>query len=168
MGKSRRPRIDIPRSPADMVLQLVAFVGLVLVFFFTVQSWNDLPDTIPTHFNAAGQANSWGSKGTLWTLPVVTAVMYLMLTALEFFPHTYNYPLKITPQNAERQYYLARSLLVWMKAELAVMLAYLQWEWIQSALGKSEGLGILFLPVILIALFSTIGVYFWQAFQARV
>lgn len=168
MGRNPRPKFNIPRTPVELLLQVVAFAGLVMVFFFVIQSWSALPDIIPTHFNAAGQVDSRGSKSTLLILPATITFLYLMLTILEYFPHTYNYPFRITPQNAERQYLLARLLLTWMKAELALIMAYLQWGWIQTALGRSEGLNILFLPVILIVVFGTLVIYFRQAYRARV
>jgi hypothetical protein len=58
-------------------------------------------------------------------------------------------------------------MIVALKAEIILLFAYLQQQTIQVALGKAEGLGIAFLPIFLILIFGTVGIYFVKAYQAR-
>ncbi len=51
-----------------VLLALIPLVYLGLVF-------GDAPDTIPTHFNAEGLADDYGSKWTLFFMPVVVALI---------------------------------------------------------------------------------------------
>ncbi len=51
-----------------VVLALIPLIYLGLVF-------GDAPDTIPTHFNAEGLADDYGSKWTLFLMPVMVAVV---------------------------------------------------------------------------------------------
>ncbi len=51
-----------------VLLALIPLVYLGLVF-------GDAPDTIPTHFNAEGFADDFGSKWTLFIMPVMVAVV---------------------------------------------------------------------------------------------
>jgi hypothetical protein len=83
------------------------------------------------------------------------------------FPHRFNYAWPITAQNAESQYRLARRLPNWLKVEVIWMFLFLEWMTIWVALGRATGLSIVFLPIVLIMILSTIGIYFYQAYRAR-
>lgn len=58
-------------------------VLLLVPFAVSAYLWNDLPDIVPTHFNAAGEADDWGPK---WInailIPSIGIVTYLMLVFL--------------------------------------------------------------------------------------
>ena len=51
-------------------------VALAIYSFFLIEtSIPRLPARIPTHFNAAGEANCWGSPDTLWFLHLVQVLL---------------------------------------------------------------------------------------------
>lgn len=163
---NQRPILTIARSPVDLALDVVAIAGIVVLLLLTLQSWT-MPNTIPVHFNVAGKPDAMGSKTTILLFPGLSIVLYLVFTLLRRFPHTFNYPWAITQENAYRQYQIAIGLMNWLKTEIVWLFTYIEWQIIQVALGKSTGLGIAFLPIFLIVIFGTVGIYFWQAYQAR-
>ncbi len=55
------------------MLQLISLVMLIYSYFLIQANLPKLPQSIPTHFNAAGVADGWGSPGTLWVLFAVQA-----------------------------------------------------------------------------------------------
>lgn len=56
-------------------------VAVPFVYLWTI--WNDLPDTVPLHWNVEGEVDRVGSKKELWLIPVVTTLMiYLILLAV--------------------------------------------------------------------------------------
>jgi hypothetical protein len=165
--KGKRPILNVPRTPFEMSLELLAAAGLVLVFVILAQAWSALPARVPQHFGAGGQPDGWGSKATLWLFPGISVGISLLLTIVNRFPHTFNYPWPITEQNAEAQYVLARTLLSAMKVEIVGLMTYLEWTTIKVALGQSAGLGALFLPIFLGVMVATTGLYFARARQAR-
>ena len=62
--------------------RLVA-LGLALYSFLLIKTnIPRLPARIPTHFNAAGEANAWGSPDTLWILLVVQVLTCGLLLAM--------------------------------------------------------------------------------------
>ena len=69
--------------------------------------------------------------------------------------------------NAERQYGLCRRLLSALKTEIVWYFAYIEWRTVRTALGKTDGLGKMALPVFLLLLFATLGYYIWQSRKAR-
>ncbi|NMA02279.1 MAG: DUF1648 domain-containing protein [Clostridia bacterium] len=163
--RKKRPVLDIPLSSLEKFLEALAFIGILLNIIFIAMFWTELPSKIPTHFGPSGAPDGWGGKGMLLFLTGMNIMMYLLLTIVNKFPHTFNYPVKITPENALKQYYLARHLLGFLKTETVLLFTYILWGTIQVALGKAEGLGILFLPIILFIIFGTIGVYFYKAIR---
>jgi hypothetical protein len=72
---------------------------------------------------------------------------------------------RITAENAERQYRLARQFLAVLKAELIWVFTLINWASIGVALERCNGLGIFFLPVFLIIVFGTIGVYIYKSIK---
>jgi uncharacterized membrane protein len=67
------------------MLQLISLVLLVYSYFMMRTTLPTLPRVIPTHFNAAGVANGWGSPDTLWILfgaQALTCVVFLTIPYL--------------------------------------------------------------------------------------
>jgi uncharacterized membrane protein len=64
-------------------MQRLITLGLALYSFFLIEtSIPRLPARIPTHFNAAGEADGWGSPDMLWTLllaQVATGGLFLLI-----------------------------------------------------------------------------------------
>lgn len=162
-----RPVLDLARSPWEWVLEVVTGVGMIVCVGIVVQAWEALPERIPIHFGISGRPDGWGSKEAIALLPVVGLVLEGVLTLVNLYPHTWNYPVPITEENARVQYQLGRSLLVWMKAELIWLLALILWQQVQVAVGQGETMNNGSIFTGLIVIFGTVGVYLWQAYRAR-
>lgn len=167
MTRANRLILSLPRSPLKLALEVVALLGLVFIVLSTALSWSTLPPSIPSHFNAAGQPDAWSSKEMILLLPAIGVILYLVMTVLSRYPHTYNYVWPITEANAPKQYQLARSLMTVLKTEILVLFGFINWEMMQVSLKRSNGLGVVFAPVFFVTIFGTIGWYFWNAYRAR-
>nr|WP_319489549.1 DUF1648 domain-containing protein [uncultured Caproiciproducens sp.] len=152
-----RPKIELPYSRLEKLIQILSFFSLLVLIGLTVFSMIHLPGRIPTHFGASGRADGWGGKGSLLMLPVMAVILYVAMTILERFPWAYNYAVEITEENAAYQYKLGRQMLEWIKCIIIVIFLYLQWQTEQVARGLSAGLGAWFLPVSMLALFGGLG-----------
>jgi hypothetical protein len=150
-----RPKIEIPLSPTDVALEIVSAVGVAYVVALTLLAMPHLPDRIVTHFDLFGKADGWGSKDTVWILPGMAVLLYLALTIVARFPHTFNYAVPITPVNAKRQYTLAVGMMRWLKTELVCLVAWGAWGMIQVAEGQANGISVWYLPVVLAAISAT-------------
>jgi len=140
MNKSKRPVLKIPRSPLENVTEVLAVLGIIVNALILYYYWPALPDVIPTHFGISGEADGWGSKNTLFLLVGTNVGLYVMMTVLNFFPHTFNYLVEITEKNARAQYANARLMMNFMKVELVYLFAYVTWGTVQAALGNASGL----------------------------
>ena len=149
-------------------LELAALAALLLAIGVAVQAWPRLPGTVPMHFDLAGEPDGWGGRGSILVLPGSALFLYLLLTGVQRLPsHWYNYPVTITEENRERQYRLARDLVVWMKAAVLGLFAHVTVAVVRTALGEATGLGAWTVPLWLAVIFGILGVYFARALRAR-
>ncbi len=162
-----KPGIRIPLSSLEKFFEIAAISGVIVGFGVLINHWSALPDSVPRHFGLDGRPDAYGGKEILLFLPIVALIFYLGLTVLGRFPHVLNYAWKITALNAYRQYRLARLLIVSLKAEMIWVFTYIEIIQIRTPLGRAEGLGPAFIPVMLAVFFATIGIYLYLAYKAR-
>jgi hypothetical protein len=161
-----RPRLNIPRTQLEICCEIIAAISLACLAVYLVATWTKLPAQIPVHFNVMGQPDLWGSRNTIFPLLGVVAFLYAGLSVLQRFPHIYNYPFGLTPQNIYRQYQLARQLLTLIKTEIVCLFSLIQLT-ILVAGERSHAFRISFLLIMMIAILGTIAGYFVQASKAK-
>lgn len=144
-----RPKISLTPSAVDRKTDLAAKLLLIFIWAFTVYIFFKLPAIIPIHFNAAGKADSYGSKLTLLILPLLATVIYFGLTTLNKYPHIFNYMTTITEANAVYQYSIATRMLRFLKLGILLIFSLLIVFIYLNSKGVVNGLGSWFLPVTL-------------------
>lgn len=164
---NQRPVISLGFSPALVAVELAGAIAILVSILLIVQFWAVLPDRIPIHFGLGGLADGWGDKATIWMMPAVAAIIFGVLTAVSRYPHTFNYPVRITAENARRQYLLARSLVAWLKAEICWLFAFVVRQQILVALGNAPKFSMELLLGIVVLIFATVSLYFFKAYSAR-
>lgn len=142
-----RPKIKLNLSQLDHRLELAAKVFLVVMWCLTIYTFLKLPEIIPVHFNASGQADSYGNKLTLLFLPILATIIYFGLTQLNKYPHIFNYMTKITTDNAQRQYGIATRMMRFLKLAILIIFSLIILFTYLTTIGVSNGLGIWFLPL---------------------
>jgi uncharacterized membrane protein len=118
---NNRPRIQLQLQPIDKIVEILCLIVIAALWLLTSVAYNQLPDVIPVHFDATGQADGYGPKATLWMLPTIASALVLGLTILNKYPHIFNYPTTITPENALQQYTFATRMLRWIKLGAAII-----------------------------------------------
>ena len=146
---SKRPKIKVPYQSIDILLELLSITVLLLLFGYTIFEYTSLPETIPTHFNAKGEADDFGNKLTLWLIPAIALVLYIGIFIVNLFPHTHNYMVNITEENALKNYTLSTRVLRIVNLFTVLILGVITYKIIASAKGESFSLGSWFLPVVL-------------------
>jgi uncharacterized membrane protein len=161
-----RPKITPEMAPVDWFLEGAALLALLILLGFVYYSYRLLPDTIATHFNARGEPDDYGNKSAIFFLPAMGLFVYGLMTLINRTPHLFNFPVRITPQNAMRQYTLAIRMLRILKLVIILLFFFISRATIVSA-GGSGGLGLWFMPVFLSLVFIPLIVYFVMASQKR-
>lgn len=133
--KNERPKIKLVVTLMDKITEVVAISVLVAFWLYTLGSYKTLPEVIPTHFVADGQADGFGLKWTILTLPLIGLLFYIGLTVLGRYPHKFNYPVPITQNNAEKLYRSGAQMLRVMKLMLLILFFMMTVQTVQSACG---------------------------------
>lgn len=167
MTPEERPKLKIQLSPMDQVLELLGWGVLLALWVWTGTSYSSLPDSIPTHFNAAGEADGFGRKASIVGLPVIATLLHIGLTFLNRFPHIFNFPTPVTQDNALRQYTNATRMIRYLKLILVLVFAGISFQTIQQANGKADGLGSWFLPLTLALIFMPLIYFVIKSFQTK-
>jgi uncharacterized membrane protein len=162
-----QPKIRISLTYIDWLVELISFALLVVLISLPLIYINSMPERIPVHFDINGVADGFGGKSTLWILPLTGAFTYLLLTIVSRFPEIYNFPVKITEENALVQYRLATRFIRLLKTVILILFLFLCHKTIGLALGKTSGLGKAFLPVFLILTFGPVIFYLVYALNNR-
>ncbi|MEH7380694.1 DUF1648 domain-containing protein [Bacillus sp. JJ1533] len=163
---SERPVLKLPKTRSEKRLELLSAVILVGIYGFVIVNWSEIPDRVPTHFNIAGEPDSWGGKASVFILPIIATFLFKTMFILSKFPHIHNYPVEVTPENAEGIYRNSRKMLVTMNFFLTFFLAIGSWEMVTVAQGK-EGLGMWYMIVFFVSMFGTMGYYMYKMFKLR-
>lgn len=138
--KEGRPKLHLEWSNLDYLMEALAFGGAVWGLLIAVGEYGDLPERIPIHFNAGGIPDDWGPRAMVFLLPLIGFGQYLLMTFLNYYPHSMNYPVKITAENAEYQYRLSTRLIRFMKMFLCVAFGVMTWYIVKVAKGEATGL----------------------------
>ncbi|MCB0632170.1 MAG: DUF1648 domain-containing protein [Saprospiraceae bacterium] len=160
-----QPKIVPPKSNLQYTLDRIALIALVCFLVYFLIYWPGLPERVPVHFDGAGNPNSYGNKTTLLLLPLISLILFFVLTAINKRPDLFNYPVKITEENAERQYTLARNMVSGLNAALIIAFFFLAWKTGMLVQGKADGLGPWFLPVFLGITMGPVVIYMIMAFR---
>ena len=148
-----RVKLKIELTATDKAIELAGWISIIVTWWLTITNYANLPDIIPIHYNAVGEADGFGGKATILILPLIATVLFVGLTVLNKFPHIFNYPANITKENALRQYTNATRLIRYLKLILVIIFGFIVYKTIQNANGKADGLGSWFLPLILASIF---------------
>lgn len=140
LSKSERPKIIIPLQTLDYALEALAVISLLMLLGLAMFNYGQLPEQIPTHYNINGSPDGFGSKTTLWVLPIVGLLLYVLMTLINRRPEGFNYLVIITPENAAVQYRMATRVIRFMKAFVMLLFAFLVWRTVSIVNGEAEGL----------------------------
>lgn len=129
----QRPVIKIKLSRTDIITDRLSLIFIVMTWVFTFIQYPSLPKIIPVHFDLKGNINYYGNKGTIFILPIIITIVVTGLSFLNKYPHVFNYPYKITPENALASYIKATRLLRILKLIISVFTLAIIFEMIRSA-----------------------------------
>lgn len=110
---------------------------LFLLWGFTAFHYKDLPTEIPIHFNAKGMPDGFATRIHCWGMPLFASLLYFGL----------NFPLKRLDIKENE-----KKVLFWTQGIIMGIFCYIQYQSFLVALGRSQGLGVWFLPFTFLVL----------------
>ena len=134
----KRPVLDLPPSRLETMLRVLVVVGIAVCIVQLVLVWDALPASVPMHVGVTGRPDRYDSKSMLLFLPAVAVALTLLLTLVARFPQSFNYPVRVTPENAPRLYRQGRLLLAWLNVLLVWLCAAIEQQTVEIALGHAH------------------------------
>lgn len=162
-----RPKIRPEPSPLDIIIEIAGWLALSVLWIIILYNYRKLPGAIPVHYNAAGQVDHYGAKATIFLLPALGTVLFIGMTILNRFPRIFNYPVRITEENAFRQYTMVTRMVRYLKLSIILIFTITTWNTLSIAFGRQNRLGILLLPLILFMIFVPLGYYIYKSFKSK-
>lgn len=162
-----RPKIELEKDTLDLFVEATGVVLLLALIVLPIVFYSQLPEKIPTHFGADGTADNYGSKDSIWFLPVIGTILFVGMFILNKHPHIFNYPTRITVDNAKRQYKNATKLIRFLNTTVVLVFTYITFSTINITLGKQEGLGTYFLLAFLALVFVPVVYHLFKAFPKK-
>lgn len=144
-----RPKLIIELTVLDRFLNLAGWFFLTLLWGTAFYLYHSLPEIIPTHFNIKGEVDSYGCKSILFILPAIVSIVFFVSIILTRFPHSFNYPVKITEENASRQYALANKLIRIMNIDITIVFLIVLIFMSNYPAGENSKFSVLLLPLII-------------------
>ncbi|MBM7644833.1 magnesium-transporting ATPase (P-type) [Scopulibacillus daqui] len=126
----------ISKSKIEKLHDLACVIVIIGMFVYTVLSILQMTDTIPIHTNAKGEANGWGSRWMCLIMPFIIVILYIFIGFLQKYPKKYNYPDRLSGNNAYAFYRHSKILVSWIKLEVVLNFAYINWCFVKDALGQ--------------------------------
>ena len=141
------------------ILCLLILIGTIV---WLVAVWDNIPDEIATHFDYAGNPDSYGSKTDIIVIPIFAWILYGVMVFVELIPGAWNTGVKVTPENSERVYGIIKSMIVFLKLYIVILFAVIT---VFSAL--VQRMPVWLLPVEMVVIFGTIIVSLVRLYRAR-
>jgi len=134
VNPSNQPKIPITSGPIEKIIDILGSVIVLLLWIYTLIHYDTLPDQVVTHVNYKGEADHFGDKIHLFLLPGIATLTYISLYLLNRYPHLFNYLVKITPENAARQYRLGTQFMRFINLSMLMLFAGIQAHLIEMSM----------------------------------
>lgn len=134
--QNNKLKVHVGRTLEGTLFEIAFLVLAILVWAVIVWLMSRAPDTVPTHFNLEGKADSWGSPTTILFTCIITTVVGAGLLLAAYFPHTINIPVEVkTPRQVSLVIRMARV----MALELLLLTLALAFISLGSSIGHESG-----------------------------
>lgn len=135
MKAPSNPKLKILPNRLDRLIEVIGWVILGLLWCLTIWAFITISGDVPIHFNFHGDPDRYGPVGFIILIPVMTTLILAGITWLNRYPHIFNYPVKITTENALKQYTMAIRLLRIIKLSIALIFLIINISIIATANG---------------------------------
>lgn len=128
------------------ILRIVIIALVLNSFLFPAFYYSQLPEEIPIHFNAAGDADDFGKKSTIWLLPILNLVNLLIIFAITSGA-------KYMPKQKKQPPLFAEIVTLYV----LILTTYIGVANVLIAIGTMNTLGTWFLPFVIVLTVLLVG-----------
>ena len=150
---NNHPKVPFSVSKWVHILNGISVICIIGSVIYVISEYQHLPDTIPIHFNALGEADNWGSKTTVFISPGIGILIFIALYFVSKYPHVFNYPFPITEENASRIYPVANLFMTIINLEMVLIFTFVSIDIFSDFLGLWFIFVVFGLPLLTILIF---------------
>lgn len=136
----------------DRVIKAITLLVLIFMWAFVIISYPTLPKKIATHFDFNGKADDFGSKNTIWLLPILASIVSIGFDLLIRFPIQKSYLNNTDTEIATLQYHSSIRLLRIIGLIIAMMFFYITYQVIIPDTSDSPKTDVWFIPILVVSL----------------
>lgn len=89
-------KIKVHRTTEATVFEIAFVIIAIIVWGIIIWMIHRAPDIVPTHFDASGKANAYGSPTGVAIPCIILTIGAVVCMAIAYFPRHINMPFKIT------------------------------------------------------------------------
>src|SRR5699024_5881680 len=150
---NNHPKVPFQVSKWMHIINGISILCIAGSIIYVIFLYPTLPETIPVHFNAKGEADNWGSKMSVFIMPIIGLLLFVGMYFLSKYPHVYNYPFTITEENDPRIYAIASAFMTIINLEMVLIFTFASIDIMGDFLGVWFVAVVLGVPLLTIALF---------------
>ena len=154
-----RDRKKKPITLSDRILELVAAAMAVIMLVLTGVLYSKAPDTVPTHFNFAGDADGWEGKGFYWILAAIMLVGMAICASAAYNRKLVNLPIRLKPEVFYRQIGLISRMCRIMTIVLSFIWLAVLLAMSANFIGMSEGVSVALIPLSVMLMIGVVFFY---------
>lgn len=138
------------------IIDLITLIITIIMIVYTLFVMSDMPDIVPTHINVDGDIDGYGKKSSILVLPILGLISYVGLSILQRKPQIFNYPIKVTDDNASVLYSIGAAMMRFVKTMIVFLFAFVTYVFVNL----SRGIQIKYTSIVILGgcLLLTIGV----------
>ncbi|MGM0840194.1 MAG: DUF1648 domain-containing protein [Bacillota bacterium] len=149
-------------EPLKITLIIISTTILFYHTFHLFYLWSEIPNSIAIHFSK-GEPDHWGSKYTLFIMPIVSILTWFLIGLLVKKPEKLNY-VHLTEENKEIQYVKAEKVMLVIQYLGSLSFVFTNEAALRNAVGMESGLPFSIAIVLLCICFvAPIYQLFWAA-----
>ena len=145
----------------DWALEATSLVIIGVCWWYMLSNFEDIPQTIPVHFDIKGEPDRFGEKSELFTLLYVATGLYLLLLVIGFFPQFQNLPTSLENVTTDKVRRLSARMMRMVNVVMCLIFLVLSATSVYNALNGLESQNIWVLLSLIGLLFATL-FYYWS------
>ena len=154
-----RDRKKKPITQSDRLLELVSAAMAVCMLVFTGVLYSKAPDTIPTHFNLAMEADAWGGKSVYWILAGIMLVGMAICASAAYNRKLVNLPVRLKPAVLYRQIGLISRMCRIMTLTFSLIWLAVLLSMSASFIGLPADIMVLMIPLSVLLMLGVVSFY---------
>ena len=143
----------------DKLILVIGCLFVIASFFSVIIYYPELPDEIPIHYGLDGIPDDYDEKSSIWSLPVLSLLMFIGLHYLSKINIPYNFAAKSVVKNTAYHRKTHYRFIQILNSIIAFIFFFLTYKTVQIGLGNETDLGNYFIYIVVVGLFTPIVVY---------